>query len=141
MRLLVCGDRDWQDLPLVYAALAQIVELEKARGKPLEVVIHGGARGADLLAGAAADSLGVPQEVYPALWAVQGRAAGVLRNQRMLDEARPTFVVAFHDDIVHSRGTADMIRRAKAAGLGVMLVTHAGKYLLREGLPVVMTAD
>lgn len=31
----------------------------------------------------------------------------------MLDEGKPDFVVAFHNDITNSKGTLDMITRAK----------------------------
>lgn len=48
-------------------------------------------------------------------WKTHGRAAGPIRNQRMIDEWKPTLVIAF----AGGRGTADMIRRAKAAGIEV----------------------
>lgn len=49
--------------------------------------------------------------------ATNGKAAGPIRNQRMLDEGKPDLVVAFPG----GRGTADMVRRAKAAGVPVRL--------------------
>ena len=52
-------------------------------------------------------------ELFPADWKVRGRAAGHIRNQQMLDEGRPHLVVAFPG----GRGTADMVRRARAAGI------------------------
>jgi hypothetical protein len=51
-------------------------------------------------------------------WNTHGRAAGPIRNQRMLDEVKPELVVAFPG----GRGTADMVRRAREAGVNVYLV-------------------
>lgn len=52
----------------------------------------------------------------PADWARYGRRAGAVRNQRMLDEARPELVVAFPG----GTGTADMVRRTHAAGIPLL---------------------
>jgi len=42
----------------------------------------------------------------------------------MLTEGRPDMVLAFHDSITSSKGTANMIRIAKLAGVPVKLVSH-----------------
>lgn len=107
MRVLVCGGRDYKD--------RAAVDLVLTLAKP-SVVIHGGAPGADCLAGAWALKNGVAVEAFPADWKKHGRAAGPLRNQRMLDESKPDYVIAFPGGL----GTADMVRRAKAAGLKVV---------------------
>lgn len=116
--VLVCGDRNWTDGGLVARVLASL--------PPVALVIHGGCRGADSLGGWAARGQGIPVRIFRAEWEREGRAAGPLRNQRMLDEGRPDLVLAFHDDIASSRGTADMIRRSLAAGVQVRLVSHLG---------------
>ena len=67
------------------------------------------ARGADRFAQEWANANGVAWIVYDANWTKHGRAAGPIRNQQMLDEGRPTLVVAFPG----GRGTADMVRRAR----------------------------
>jgi hypothetical protein len=81
------------------------------------VIVHGAAVGADQMAGSWARSRGVAEAAFPADWGRDGRAAGPIRNQRMLDEGRPDLVVAFPG----GRGTADMVRRARAAGVAVVL--------------------
>lgn len=49
--------------------------------------------------------------------------AGFRRNQQMLDEGKPDLVVAFVDKpIGRSRGTHDMVQRARNAGLPVYVV-------------------
>jgi ABC-type Fe3+-hydroxamate transport system substrate-binding protein len=106
MRVLVCGGRDFSDRELVYETLLDLHP---------SVIITGGAEGADRLAYDWACPV-VPTETYKADWTKHGRAAGPIRNQRMLDESKPDVVVAFPG----GRGTADMVRRARAAGVRVM---------------------
>lgn len=115
MVILVCGDRNWNDVGLIHHYLAKYSPTK---------VIHGGCRGADQISGILAKELGIPVQVFEADWSANGRAAGPIRNQRMLDESRPDLVLAFHNDIGSSRGTADMIRRAKKAGIQVELVVE-----------------
>lgn len=43
--------------------------------------------------------------------------AGPIRNKQMLLEERPDKVVAFHNDLSKSRGTADMLRQAEKRGI------------------------
>lgn len=110
MRLLVCGGRSYDDRERLFAAL----DLAAAKCG-MSTLIHGGARGADRLAGEWAAARRIQETVYPAGWTEFGRRAGPIRNQRMLDDGRPDGVVAFPG----GAGTADMIRRANAAGLPV----------------------
>ena len=110
MRLLACGGRDFGDAAFVARCLDRV---HAERG--VSLLIHGAARGADSLAAAWAKDRGIPAAAYPADWQRDGRAAGPIRNQRMLAEGRPDGVVAF----AGGSGTADMIRRAKAAGIKV----------------------
>lgn len=86
------------------------------------VVIHGGAGGADSLAGRWARHYGLREEVYPAHWAKHGKAAGPIRNQQMIDEGKPTRAYGFRSD-GESRGTDDMTRRLVAAGIPHEVVT------------------
>lgn len=106
MRVLVCGGRDYQDEVRVGAVLSGIGGISQ--------IIHGGARGADDLARVWAIRSGIPDRQFNANWTL-GRMAGPIRNQRMLDEGKPDLVVAFPG----GRGTADMVRRARAAGIAV----------------------
>jgi hypothetical protein len=108
MRLLICGGRDFRDRDFLNAALAEFRNVVSA-------VITGGAPGADSLAFDWAHENGFALERYMADWQTHGRAAGPIRNQRMLDEGKPDVVDAF----AGGRGTADMVRRAKEAGVQV----------------------
>lgn len=115
MRVLVCGDRNYSRYSEVYRVL-------KAIAGDVTCVIEGEARGADTFGRLAAESMKIPVEKYPAKWSEYGKAAGPIRNQQMLDEGKPDLVLAFHSNINESKGTADMIERAKKAGIPVELI-------------------
>lgn len=108
-RVVVTGSRDWTDVAAVVWALS---------GYEPQVLIHGAARGLDSIAADVALLLGVPViEAMPADWVTHGKAAGTIRNQRMLDEGRPDLVIAF--PLPHSIGTRHMIGAALRAGVPV----------------------
>lgn len=109
MRVLVCGGRDYSDKMALWYILDSL-------GPPeVSVIISGMARGADAFAAEWAARFGFPLLKFPANWDRDGKAAGPIRNQQMIDEGRPDMVIAFPG----GRGTADMVRRAKAAGIPV----------------------
>jgi hypothetical protein len=106
MKLLICGGRDYDDENAVRSSVDRL--------KP-DLIITGGASGADALGAKQASRLGCASEVYKADWKTHGRAAGPIRNQKMLDEGKPDLVLAFPG----GRGTADMVSRARRAGIPV----------------------
>ena len=113
MRVLICGGRDYQNQRKIYDYVGSLPKDA--------VVIHGGARGADRIAGyTARKEWGLKVEPYPAQWGKYGLSAGFIRNQQMLDEGKPDIVVYFHDDIESSKGTKDMVARARKAGIKVL---------------------
>jgi YspA, cpYpsA-related SLOG family len=134
VRVLVCGSRTWAETttPIIASVLTGLYEEHYPFSDPF-VVIEGEARGADTYAHnwaewydghVSGDGGPVELEPYPADWATHGKAAGPIRNQKMLTEGRPDLVVAFSDDIEHSRGTKDMLVRAKKAGIPAILVAR-----------------
>jgi len=118
MKILVCGGRDYANASALNQALDAI-----HREKHVTRLIHGAARGADVLAAAWAASRGIPAHAFPADWARHGKAAGFRRNEAMLREGRPELVVAFPG----GKGTAHMVKIAKATGVPVkqLIVTSS----------------
>ena len=110
MRVLVCGGRDYADKGYVYQALDRVW-----REAPMDtmIVIQGGAKGADALAREWCMERSVEYINVPANWDAHGRAAGPLRNEKMLRKYVPELVLAFPG----GRGTEDMIKRAEKAGV------------------------
>lgn len=113
-RVLVCGGRDFNDEELLCKTLD---EYDLAR--TFTGLIHGGASGADWMAGRWAANAGIPASSYPAEWGKHGYGAGPKRNRQMLREGRPDLVIAFPG----GRGTANMVAQARAAGIEVIEIT------------------
>lgn len=111
MRVLVCGGRDYTDTARVFAVLDKL-----QAGRPLDVVIEGGAKGADACAKEWAFRRSVSVETYEAEWDVHGTFAGPVRNKRMLQEGRPDLVIAFPG----GKGTRSMVGLARKFGVEVI---------------------
>jgi predicted Rossmann-fold nucleotide-binding protein len=111
MRVLVCGGRDYSDQARVNAVLDK---LHAEAG--IDFIIQGGARGADRHAATWALLNRIAGQVFEADWENQGSFAGPARNKRMLEEGKPDLVIAFPG----GRGTADMVRKARKAGVQVV---------------------
>ena len=130
------GGRDLLWLPAQIAA----VLMARSSGQLVHGLLHGGARGADRTIGRAAFQLGWSVEVLPADWRRHGRAAGPIRNRKLLELAisraealssaaapASVLVVAFPG----GAGTASLVREARRlAGhapvpLSVAQISHA----------------
>jgi hypothetical protein len=119
MKVLICGSRNWNNKRSIRKQLDKIVK----GANPLEQIVHGACRGADLLSEELAKEMEIDYRGYPAKWSVHGRSAGPIRNQKMLDEEDPDLVLAFHEDIRKSKGTWDLVKRAREARVKVVLVS------------------
>lgn len=108
--VLVCGGRDYDDEYTLYLALDAL-----HRDPGITEIIQGGARGADALAKAYAKERCILSTTFYANWDAHDKGAGPIRNQKMLDAGKPDFVLAFPG----GKGTADMIARARKAGVEV----------------------
>jgi hypothetical protein len=120
VRVLIFGNLDWYDFAAVHWKLRELL-----REDPELVVVEGGARGADTAGLVAATDLGVPVDPYHAEWSKYGRAAGPVRNQRMVDEGRPDLALVCYQG-EPDRGTADMLRRLKKANVPTERVMVGG---------------
>lgn len=129
MKVLVCGGRQFANPNVHGKPAAEVFEetcklvsaLDALNEKPgycITRIIHGCAPGADMAAANWAGDRGIAVEPYPAEWRKYGSAAGPIRNARMLAMGAPDVVIAFPGN----RGTADMVRRARAAGVRVIEV-------------------
>ena len=128
-KLLITGGRTYNNVTNLYAVLDSIMKTHF-----ITTLITGMASGADILGHQWAEERGLEIEEYPADWKnieVEGAVikhgaygrynviAGFQRNQRMIDEGNPNVLVAFDG----GRGTADMVRRAKASDIKIIMVS------------------
>lgn len=112
LTVIVCGGRDFADEGRVFNGLETF---ENTYG-PIKKLVHGGARGADALAAEWAKLSRVQAVSVPAAWKKHGKAAGSIRNQRMVNDHRPDFVIAFDG----GKGTANMVSLAEAMAIPVI---------------------
>lgn len=123
--LLITGSRNWKEPDTIREVLRRI--------RPLylePMLIHGGARGVDEIAGVEARRLGFDVKVMRADWRENGRAAGPIRNTQMVTFARvmgekqgcDVVCLAFWDG--ESRGTKDCFTKAHEAGIDTEIITE-----------------
>lgn len=110
MKVLVSGSREFNNEKLLYTELQKLSP---------ELIIQGGARGADALAEMFAVQFGIPCIEMRANWTFFHKAAGPIRNGWMLKYCNPDILLAF--PLEGSVGTVNMISQAEKAGLEVRI--------------------
>ena len=111
MRVIITGSRGWSDRYFIADVLAEL---------PGDTtIVHGGARGVDRLAAQEGQKLGLLLEEHPAEWDRLGKAAGVIRNEKMA-ALGADLCIAFWDG--SSSGTRDMMERAAEHGIPVACI-------------------
>ena len=108
---LICGGRDFSNEVMFKDAMG---DLMLHFGHPSRI-IHGAAKGADSMAGDLGKRLAIDVLSFQPNWKRYGRSAGPIRNEEMLTR-KPSKIIAFPG----GRGTADMVRRARLAGIDVV---------------------
>ena len=120
MRVLVTASRKLTDHKVIWDALDELYQdwlITRAEGESF-VVVHGAAKGGDLLADAWARSGRPHVDVDPveANWELLGAFAGPERNGRMVAKGADVCLAAPRGK---STGTRDCMKQAKAAGIPV----------------------
>lgn len=111
MRIIVCGGRYYSDRIRLEAVLAN-------RSKPGDLIITGGAGGADGMATSWALCNERIAVVFPAPWTKLPHDAGLVRNSAMAQHAGADLVIAFPG----GSGTRDMVAKARVLGIPVVEV-------------------
>ena len=110
MRVLVCGGRYYDNHEFLACCLDKI---DKKYG--IDLIIEGGAHGADQLAATWANQKIKPRMTFHANWHGLGNSAGPIRNKQMITYGLPDVVVAFEG----GKGTESMCKLAEANGIRV----------------------
>jgi hypothetical protein len=115
--IVVTGSRYWNNKNAIRREL-----LDMQRTYTIDAIIEGGAEGADRQCKEVARELGIPVTTVHAQWDKYGKHAGPMRNEKMISQYKPSYVLAFHDNIASSRGTSSCIAIARKYGVTVKLV-------------------
>ena len=117
IKILVCGGRKYDNIDKFFDVMMEHVAMYEAKDV---TIISGMAKGADTLAANFAKKNGCKLLAFPAHWDKDGKAAGPIRNRRMLKEGQPDLVIAFPG----GKGTKDMVDISIKAGVQVVLVNE-----------------
>jgi len=117
MNVIVCGGRAYWDR----AKVDDVLDTLNWRC-PIKAILQGGATGADELARDWAEARNIKVCTYPAVKKPDGRISWSKSNQRMIDQGKPDLVVAF----LGATRTADMVRRARIAGVTLLMIDRIG---------------
>jgi len=102
MKIAIVGSRTFDNYTLVEHTLSTYKQ-------QIEVVVSGGARGADKLGEQWATENGIKTLIFKPDWTKYGKRAGILRNNDIIQNA--DYVIAFWDG--QSKGTAHSISLCK----------------------------
>lgn len=89
--------------------------------KPTKV-IFGECTGVDSVARKVCKDMEIEYEVFEADWS-RGKRGGYIRNKKMID-TEPNLVLAFHRDIMYSKGTKMCVKLAKEADIPVQIYNY-----------------
>lgn len=110
MKLGIIGSRSFSDYELLCK--------EVSKFEDIELIISGGASGADLLGERYAREHKIPTKIFYPNWNKFGNRAGYLRNSDIVRNSN--HIIAFHDGV--SRGTMDSIRKARDLDIPVTVI-------------------
>ena len=105
MKTVIAGSRSINNINYLYKAIQE-------SGFEITEVVSGGAKGVDKLGEQYAKAHNIKVTGFPAEWNKYGKAAGVIRNQKMAEYADA--LIAVWDG--SSKGTLNMITNAKTSG-------------------------
>lgn len=113
MVIAVVGSRTYTDYDTVCGILDEHVN-------PSDIIVSGGAKGADTLAKRYAFDHGLEIVEYLPNWKKHGRRAGYVRNKLIVDHS--DILIAFWDG--ESNGTQHSINLAKDKGIRTYVITN-----------------
>jgi hypothetical protein len=111
MIVIVTGGRNFMQRSFLYESLDKIHKNNK-----IDLVINGGASGADSLSTEWAIERGVDFKIIPAEWGKYGKSAGPKRNRLMLARYPEATVVAFEG----GSGTNGCVEMAKSKQMNII---------------------
>ena len=113
--LAIVGTRTFNDYKLLKKKVDEINKKTK-----INLIISGGAKGADKLAEQYAKENKIPTKIFIPNWKKHNRAAGPIRNKLIIESSDK--VIAFWDQI--SKGTLSSINLAKQMNKELVVINY-----------------
>ncbi len=105
MKIGIVGSRNYTEWVCFLGHMGSLFPF----GKGIDLIVSGGAEGADTLAELYADRNEIKTKIIKPDWEKYGKQAGFIRNGEIIRES--DIIIAFWDGV--SKGTADTINKAK----------------------------
>ena len=118
MNIVIVGSRSFSNYSFMKKCILNIIDVNI-----IDYIISGGAKGADSLAEVFAKDYNIRTMIFKPNWKKYGRAAGVIRNTDIINNA--DIVIAF--PIGDSKGTYNSINKAKKADKKVYIFEERNK--------------
>ena len=112
MNIAIIGSRNFSNYSFMKKCILNIIDVNI-----IDYIVSGGAKGADSLAETFAQEYNINTMIFKPNWQKYGRAAGVIRNTDIINNA--DIVIAF--PIGDSKGTYNSINKAKKANKKVYI--------------------
>jgi len=112
MKLAIIGSRGFNDIDLLNETLNPLIF-------QIELVVSGGAKGADKMGEQWAERHGIDTLIFLPEWDKYGKSAGFIRNEDIIKNA--DYVIAFWDQ--KSKGTLHSINLAKELKKPIRIIT------------------
>lgn len=118
MKLAIIGSRDFNDYEFMKETILQHININD-----IDLIISGGAKGADSLGRRFADDYQKEFKEYLPDWSLYGRSAGVKRNHLIVSHC--DLLIAFWDG--KSKGTESSLKIAKKLKKSFKIITYENK--------------
>lgn len=122
MKLAIVGSRNFHDYKSFEAAVDKTLDIWKSNGiinnESVEVIVSGGAVGADTLAELYAFNHNIPPMIFKPDYKTYGGFAPLQRNSVIVDNS--THMIAFPSR--QGKGTQDSIKKAMAKGIPIKVL-------------------
>jgi hypothetical protein len=125
MKIAIVGSRSFNDYDLLKESI-----LSKVRIEEIDMMVSGGADGADSLGELFAKLNNIPTKIYRPNWNKYGKKAGIIRNEYIIEYS--DIIFAFWDG--ESKGTKNSIDIAQRKGkeLNIIVFTNDGTIDLKK---------
>jgi hypothetical protein len=116
MRVIFCGTRLY-----IHSYREKIITVLLSLDSANTTIIHGGCSGVDKITDIEARKYGFQVEIFPADWKSYGKAAGPIRNKKMIDSGVNKVYAFPYPSLENSLGTKNMVLQAHKNNIPVII--------------------